>query len=482
MPKKFRRPPSNVSSREEGLWSARETAQPLAAKMRPRTLEEFVGQEHLLAPGKALRDAIEKGSVSSMVFWGPPGSGKTTLGRLIAQYTDRDFVPFSAVTEGIQKVREVVAEAEQRLQMGRQTILFVDEIHRFNKAQQDAFLPHVEAGTITLVGATTENPSFELNNALLSRMRVFVLNPLTVGDIGAVIDRALLDEARGLGAMNLKVDDDAREIITREADGDARRALTVLEAAADHVGDGGRITVSVARDAMQKRFAHHDKSGEVHFNMLSAYHKSLRGSDPQGALYWMARMIEGGEDPMTIFRRSIAMAAEDIGLADPQALQLAVAARDAFHMLGPPEGYLPLAEMVIYLATAPKSNASYRALSAALEAARESPAAQVPMHIRNAPTPLMKDLGYNAGYQYAHSVPEAYIPQEYLPEELRGSVFYEPGPYGFEKEVAKRLAWWADLKSKVSTPPSPPGDNSGSGPNNVSSAKESPSDGKEKER
>ncbi|MDQ6689568.1 MAG: replication-associated recombination protein A, partial [Gemmatimonadota bacterium] len=441
MPKKFRRPPSNVSSREESLWSARETAQPLAARMRPRTLDEFVGQDHLLAPGKSLREAIERGSISSMVFWGPPGSGKTTLGRLIAHYTDRDFVPFSAVTEGIPRVREVVGEAEQRLQVGRRTILFVDEIHRFNKAQQDAFLPHVEAGTITLVGATTENPSFELNNALLSRMRVFVLNPLTEGDLGAVVERALLDEERGLGGQNLKLDDDAREMITREADGDARRALTVLEAAADHVGEGGRITQQVARDAMQKRFAHHDKSGEVHFNMLSAYHKSLRGSDPQGALYWMARMIEGGEDPMTIFRRSIAMAAEDIGLADPQALQLAVAARDAFHMLGPPEGYLPLAEMVIYLATSPKSNASYRGLNAALDAARETPAAQVPLHIRNAPTRLMKDLGYHEAYQYAHSVPEAYIPQEYLPEELRGSVFYEPGPFGFEKEVAKRLQW-----------------------------------------
>ncbi|HEY3113576.1 MAG TPA: recombination factor protein RarA, partial [Gemmatimonadaceae bacterium] len=251
------------------------------------------------------------------------------------------------------------------------------------------------------------------------------------------------------------------------------------EAAADHVGSGGRITIQVAREAMQKRFAHHDKSGEVHFNMLSAFHKSLRGSDPQGALYWMARMIEGGEDPMTIFRRSIAMAAEDIGLADPQALQLAVAARDAFHMLGPPEGYLPLAEMVIYLATAPKSNASMRGLSAALEAARESPAAQVPMHIRNAPTRLMRELGYNEGYQYAHNVPEAYIPQEYLPEELRGSVFYEPGPFGFEKEVAKRLQWWADLKAKVSTPPSPPGDKSGSGPNTVSPATGSPEERKE---
>ncbi len=460
MPKSFRKAPASAAARGDSLWSARETAQPLAARMRPRTLEEFVGQEHLLAPGKTLREAIERGGVSSMVFWGPPGSGKTTLGRLIAQYTDREFVPFSAVTEGIQRVREVVGEAEKRLQMGRQTILFVDEIHRFNKAQQDAFLPHVEAGTITLVGATTENPSFELNNALLSRMRVFVLSPLSAENVGSIIDAALTDAERGLGALRLTLEDDARELLTREADGDARRALTVLEAAADHVGEGGRITASIARDAMQKRFAHHDKSGEAHFNLLSAYHKSLRGSDPQGALYWMARMIEGGEDPMTIFRRSIAMAAEDIGLADPQALQLAVAARDAFHMLGPPEGYLPLAQMVVYLATAPKSNASYRGLTAALEAARESPAAPVPMHIRNAPTKLMKELGYHEGYQYAHSVPEAYIPQEYLPEELRGSVFYEPGPFGFEKEVAKRLAWWADLKAKVSGQPSPQGDKS----------------------
>jgi len=458
MPKKFRQAPSSIHSREESLFSARETAQPLAARMRPRTLEEFVGQEHLLASGKALRAAIEAGTIKSMVFWGPPGSGKTTLGRLIAQYTDSEFVPFSAVTEGIAKVREVVVEAQERLQMGRQTILFVDEIHRFNKAQQDAFLPHVEAGTITLVGATTENPSFELNHALLSRMRVFVLNPLTEGDIRAIIDAAMNNEERGLGKMKLQVDDDARAALTREADGDARRALTVLEAAADHVGAGGHITMQVLRDAMQKRIAHHDKSGEVHFNMLSAFHKSLRGSDPNGALYWMARMIEGGEDPMVIFRRSIAMAAEDIGLADPQALQLAVAARDAFHQLGPPEGYLPLAEMVIYLATAPKSNRSYQALSAALEAARETPAAQVPMHIRNAPTRLMKDLGYHEGYQYAHSVPEAYIPQEYLPEELRGQTFYEPGPFGFEKEVAKRLQWWADLKAKVSKEPSPEGD------------------------
>jgi putative ATPase len=424
---------------------------PLAARMRPRTLEEFAGQEHLLAPGKQLRTDIERGRVGSMVFWGPPGSGKTTLGRLIAQYTEREFVPFSAVTEGVQRVREVVQQAAERLQMGRGTILFVDEIHRFNKAQQDAFLPHVEAGTITLIGATTENPSFELNGALLSRLRVFVLQPLGAEVIGGILRAALADEDRGLAAMRLSVDEDALESLAVEADGDARRALTVLEAAALHVGEGGRITVEAVRDAMQKRFALHDKSGEVHFNMLSAFHKSLRGSDPDAALYWAARMIEGGEDPMVIFRRAIAMAAEDIGLADPQALQMAVAAREAFHVLGPPEGYLPLAEMVVYLATAPKSNASYRALGAAFEAARETPGEPVPMHIRNAPTKLMTELGYNEGYQYAHSVPEAYIPQDYLPDRLRGTRFYEPGKFGFEKEIAKRMDWWAGLREKRAT-------------------------------
>jgi putative ATPase len=414
--------------------------------MRPRTLDEVVGQQKILGPNKPLRDSIEKGAISSMVFWGPPGSGKTTIGRLIARYTDREFVPFSAVTEGVPRIREIIAAAEERLELGRQTILFVDEIHRFNKAQQDAFLPHVESGTITLIGATTENPSFEMNSALLSRMRVFVLEPISPDDLRSLVQRALTDNERGLGAMQLAADDDAIDLIVVEADGDARRALTVLEAAAVHAGNNARITVDIARGAMQKRFAQHDKRGESHFNILSALHKSLRGSDPDAALYWAARMIEGGEDPMTIFRRAIAMAAEDIGLSDPNALQLAVAARDAYHMLGPPEGYLPLSEMLIYLATAPKSNSSYRALNAAFEAARETPAEPVPMHIRNAPTRLMKELGYHEGYQYAHSVPEAYIPQEYLPDKLRGTKFYEPGPFGFEKDVARRMAWWQQIR------------------------------------
>src|SRR5437764_177380 len=433
----------------DSLFAAR-TPDPLAARMRPRTLDEFVGQRHLLAPGKPLREAIERGSVSSMVIWGPPGSGKTTLARVIARYTDREFVSFSAVTEGVPRVREIVGEAEGRRRLGRGTILFADEIHRFNKAQQDAFLPHVEAGTITLIGATTENPSFEINGALLSRVRVFVLQSLTPDDLSALIARALSDTERGLGEWDLEVDQEAVDLISTEADGDARRALTVLEAAAEHVGRGGRVTVEVARDALQLRFAKYDKGGEETYNMLSAFHKSLRGSDPQGALYWMARMIEGGADPMIIFRRSIAMAAEDVGLADPEALKLAVAARDAFHMLGPPEGYLPLAQMIVYLATAPKSNSAKAALSAALEAAREHPAEGVPLHIRNAPTGLMKELGYGAGYQYAHDAPEAYIPQEYLPDPLRGSRFYEPGPFGFEKEIAKRLAWWEDLRRRAS--------------------------------
>jgi putative ATPase len=442
--------------REPTLFSAAadeaaRAAQPLAARMRPRTLEEFVGQEHLLAPGKPLRVAVERGRVGSMMFWGPPGTGKTTLAMLIAVTTSQAFVPFSAVTEGVPRIREIIAGARERLEdTGKRTILFIDEIHRLNKAQQDSLLPAVEQGTVTLVGATTENPSFEINGALLSRARVFVLRALTEEDIAKLLRRALGDAERGLGAMGLTLEEPALDLIAREADGDARRALTILEAAADHVGEGGTIREEDARDAAQLRFARHDKAGEEHFNLLSAFHKALRGSDPQGALYWMARMLDGGEDPMTIFRRAIAMAAEDVGLADPQALPLAVAARDAYHMLGAPEGYLPLAEMVIYLATAPKSNSAKAALHAALDAARETPAAPVPLHIRNAPTQLMKELGYHAGYRYAHDSDEGYIPQEYLPDELRGRALYEPRGLGFEKEIARRLAWWEERRARAS--------------------------------
>jgi len=434
---------------DPSLFARPELPQPLAARMRPESLEEFIGQQHILGPGKALREAIEKGVVSSMILWGPPGTGKTTLARLIARYTDRIFVPFSAVTEGVPRIREVVAEAQDRLAEGEGTILFVDEIHRFNKAQQDAFLPHVESGTITLIGATTENPSFEINGALLSRTRVFVLEQLSAEDLQHVLRTALTDPQRGLGDLGLRADDAAVAMIATVADGDARRALTALEAAATHVGPGGHITGEVARDALQRRFARYDKGGEEHYNLISAYHKALRGSDPQGALYWLARMIEGGEDPLYISRRTIRFAAEDVGLADPDALRIALAARQTYELLGSPEGELALAEAAVYLATAPKSNRVYVAWNSALELARESPAEPVPLHIRNAPTRLMQELGYGKGYQYAHGVPEAYLPQEYLPERLRDRKLYEPGPFGFEKEIAKRLAWWDELKRKA---------------------------------
>jgi len=484
---------------EPSLFGLPGGAEPLAARMRPRALDEFAGQRHLLGEGKALGELIRRGDVGSMVFWGPPGSGKTTLAFLIARYTDREFVPFSAVTEGVPRVREIIREAEERLRMhGRRTILFCDEIHRFNRAQQDAFLPHVERGTVTLIGATTENPSFEITGALLSRTRVFVLEPLGEADIRSLVERALADPDRGLGALGLALDDEAMALLCREADGDARRALSALEAAAEYLVSGSRegrpsagttrvrarpaadagepashgapasaatapparpdgadvrstlvITAAVIADALQKRFARYDKGGEEHYNLISALHKAMRGSDPDGALYWLARMVDGGEDPLYIARRVVRAATEDVGLADPRALEVALAAKDALHFLGQPEGELALAEAVLYIATAPKSNRIYEAWGAALRAAREHPAEGVPLHIRNAPTKLMEELGYGKGYDYAHAHPDGYSAQEYLPEVLRGTRFYEPTAFGFEKEVGKRLEWWGELKKRM---------------------------------
>ena len=429
------------------------SAEPLAARMRPRNLEQFLGQEHLLGPGKALGDLIRRGDVGSCIFWGPPGSGKTTLARIIANYTERHFEPFSAVTEGVARVREIIHEAEERLKyQGQSTILFCDEIHRFNRAQQDAFLPWVENGIVTLIGATTENPSFELTGALLSRCRVFVLQPLTVEHVATLVQRALTDTDHGLGRLGLEIDADALALLAREADGDARRALQALEAAAEFIvgkGEGGRgkrLTAELVADALQKRFAKYDKGGEEHYNLISALHKAVRGSDVDGALYWLARMLAGGEDPLYIARRLVRIASEDVGLADPRALSVTLAAKEAYHFLGTPEGELALAEATVYLATAPKSNRLYQAFGDAMQAAESHPAEAVPLHIRNAPTKLMQELGYGAEYRYAHDSTEGYTPQEYLPESLRGSQWYRPTEFGYEKTVKERIEWWQHLK------------------------------------
>jgi len=429
---------------------------PLAARMRPRALDEFVGQEELVGPGGPLRELIEGGRVPSLILWGPPGSGKTTLAGLLALRMEAAFIPFSAVTEGIPRVREILAEAATRRRAtGRGTVLFVDEIHRFNRAQQDALLPHVERGAVTLIGATTENPSFEVVGPLLSRTRVLVLEPLSPEHIAILCRRALSDRERGLGERGIAIDPEALDRISLEADGDARRALNALETAADlaaarPVRDTPRITVPHVEAALQKRFARYDKSGEEHFNLISALHKAVRGSDVDGALYWLARMLDAGEDPMYLARRLVRMAAEDIGLADPAALGVAIAARDAYHFLGSPDGDLALAETAAYLALAPKSNAVYRAFGEALAAARESPAEPVPLHIRNAPTRLMKELGYGREYRYDHDYGDAVAPQTYLPASLAELRFYEPTDRGWERAAAERMARIRDARRETS--------------------------------
>ncbi|MBU1207712.1 MAG: replication-associated recombination protein A [Proteobacteria bacterium] len=419
---------------------------PLADRIRPERLEDFVGQEHILGPGRFLRSLIEKDQLQSLIFWGPPGTGKTTLARIIACSTRSHFLAFSAVLSGVKEIRQVISEAEGMKHQGRRTILFVDEFHRFNKAQQDAFLPHVERGTIILIGATTENPSFEVNSALLSRCQVLTLRGLDPEEISLILSRALQEEEKGLSSLRAKLAPDALKHLSAMAHGDARVALNALEVAVLTTppdADGQRfISLTIAEEAMQRKALLYDKEGEEHYNIISALHKSLRGSDPDAALYWLARMIEAGEDPLYVARRMVRFASEDIGLADPQALNVALASMQAFHFVGLPEGELALAEAAVYLATAPKSNALYLAYEKARADVKEKGALPVPLPIRNAPTKLMGELGYGKGYKYAHDYPEGVVKQDYFPQELGPRSYYRPTDRGMEKIISQRLEFW----------------------------------------
>ena len=419
---------------------------PLAARMRPQTLAEFVGQERVAGAGRLLQRALNQGALFSMILWGPPGTGKTTLARLLAQASNAHFEQMSAVSAGVADLRKVVKDAQQRQGMyGERTVLFVDEIHRWNKAQQDAILPHVEDGTLTLIGATTENPSFEVNGALLSRCRVITLEALSDEAIGLIVDRALADTERGLGALRVSLDEDARGLLINLANGDARAALNALEVAAlatPPADDAQRIlTVDAIVEAYQRRHVQYDKTGELHYDAISALHKSVRDSDPDGALYWLGRMLQGGEDPLYVARRVVRMAVEDIGLADPMALPQCVAAQQAVHFLGQPEGELALAQAVVYLCQAPKSNAVYRAYGSVLQDVEQTRNDPVPLHLRNAVTGLMRGLGYGQGYQYAHDYVDAHVEQSHLPPNLADRQYYFPTDHGFEAKVAARLAW-----------------------------------------